>query len=109
MTVYLLEVREELETWPECERRQRAWFTPGEAAAVVQEPELRDLLLQLQDGDRRHCLTPAKANSLVSRQHQDLGGGRQRCLRHDNHGLSCSLDGKVVANAVQKAIRACTG
>ena len=47
VTVYLLEVREELETWPECEQRQRAWFTPAEAAAAVQEPELRDLLLQL--------------------------------------------------------------
>jgi len=50
VTVYLLEVREELEIWPECERRQRAWFTPSEAAAAVQEPELRDLLLQLHDG-----------------------------------------------------------
>jgi 8-oxo-dGTP pyrophosphatase MutT (NUDIX family) len=50
VTVYLLEVREELETWPECERRQRAWFTPLEAAAAVQEPELRALLLQLLDG-----------------------------------------------------------
>jgi 8-oxo-dGTP pyrophosphatase MutT (NUDIX family) len=49
VAVYLLEVREELETWPECERRQRAWFTPAEAAAVVQEPELRALLLGLQD------------------------------------------------------------
>jgi 8-oxo-dGTP pyrophosphatase MutT (NUDIX family) len=48
VSVYLLEVREELETWPECKRRQRAWFTPGEAAAVVQEPELRALLLRLQ-------------------------------------------------------------
>lgn len=49
VTVYLLEVREELETWPECEQRQRAWFTPSDAAAIVQEPELRALLLQLQD------------------------------------------------------------
>lgn len=49
VTVYLLDVREELETWPECERRQRAWFTPRDAAAAVQEPELRELLLQLQD------------------------------------------------------------
>jgi 8-oxo-dGTP pyrophosphatase MutT (NUDIX family) len=48
VSVYLLEVREELAIWPECERRQRAWFTPGEAAAIVQEPELRALLLQLQ-------------------------------------------------------------
>jgi 8-oxo-dGTP pyrophosphatase MutT (NUDIX family) len=49
VTVYLLKVREELATWPECEQRQRAWFTPADAAAVVQEPELRALLLQLQD------------------------------------------------------------
>jgi len=49
VTVYLLEVREELEIWPECEQRQRAWFTPSDAAAIVQEPELRALLLQLQD------------------------------------------------------------
>jgi 8-oxo-dGTP pyrophosphatase MutT (NUDIX family) len=48
VSVYVLEVREELDDWPECERRQRAWFTPGDAAAAVQEPELRDLLLRLQ-------------------------------------------------------------
>jgi 8-oxo-dGTP pyrophosphatase MutT (NUDIX family) len=48
VSVYVLEVREELDDWPESERRQRAWFTPSEAAAAVQEPELRDLLLQLQ-------------------------------------------------------------
>jgi 8-oxo-dGTP pyrophosphatase MutT (NUDIX family) len=46
VAVYLLDVLEELDTWPECEVRQRAWFTPSEAAAVVQEPELRELLLQ---------------------------------------------------------------
>jgi len=49
VAVYLLEVREELETWPECEQRQRAWFTLSDAAAVVQEPELRAILLQLQE------------------------------------------------------------
>jgi 8-oxo-dGTP pyrophosphatase MutT (NUDIX family) len=45
--VYLLDVREELDTWPECERRQRAWFTPSAAAEAVEEPELRQLLLRL--------------------------------------------------------------
>lgn len=49
VSVYLLEVREELETWPECNRRQRAWFTLSDAAAAVREPELRDLLLQVRD------------------------------------------------------------
>jgi 8-oxo-dGTP pyrophosphatase MutT (NUDIX family) len=49
VAVYVIDVREELDDWPECARRQRAWFTPNEAAAAVQEPELRELLLQLQD------------------------------------------------------------
>jgi 8-oxo-dGTP pyrophosphatase MutT (NUDIX family) len=49
VAVYIIDVREELEEWPESELRQRAWFTPSEAAAVVQEPELKDLLLQLQN------------------------------------------------------------
>jgi 8-oxo-dGTP pyrophosphatase MutT (NUDIX family) len=49
VAVYLLEVHEELDTWPECQRRQRAWFTLGDAAAAVYEPELRDLLLQVQE------------------------------------------------------------
>jgi 8-oxo-dGTP pyrophosphatase MutT (NUDIX family) len=48
VSVYLLEVQEELDTWPDCERRRRAWFTLSEAAEAVQEPELRALLLQLQ-------------------------------------------------------------
>ena len=41
-------MKEVLETWPECERRQRAWFTLSDAAAAVHEPELRDLLLQVK-------------------------------------------------------------
>jgi 8-oxo-dGTP pyrophosphatase MutT (NUDIX family) len=48
VSVYLLEVREELDTWPECQRRQRAWFTLADAAEAVREPELRALLLQLK-------------------------------------------------------------
>jgi 8-oxo-dGTP pyrophosphatase MutT (NUDIX family) len=48
VAVYLLEVREQLETWPECDRRQRAWFTLRDAAALVQEPGLRDILLGLR-------------------------------------------------------------
>ncbi|HEX6000788.1 MAG TPA: NUDIX domain-containing protein [Hyphomicrobiaceae bacterium] len=47
VAVYLLEVLEELETWPECTRRRRAWFTLSDAAEAVSEPELRELLLQV--------------------------------------------------------------
>jgi 8-oxo-dGTP pyrophosphatase MutT (NUDIX family) len=48
VAVYLLQVEEELETWPECERRQRAWFTLADAAKQVTEPELRALLLDFK-------------------------------------------------------------
>ena len=48
VTVYRLEVTEELATWPECNERQRSWFTPSEAAAAVTEPELRVLITELQ-------------------------------------------------------------
>jgi 8-oxo-dGTP pyrophosphatase MutT (NUDIX family) len=48
VTVYPLEVREELDTWPECERRQRAWFTLDAAAEAAGDVELRNLLLQLK-------------------------------------------------------------
>jgi 8-oxo-dGTP pyrophosphatase MutT (NUDIX family) len=49
VSVFLLEVREELETWPECKRRQRAWFTLSDAAARVREPELRELILHVEE------------------------------------------------------------
>ena len=44
--VYLLEVVEELVNWPECDQRQRAWFTPTDAATKVDEPELGVLVRQ---------------------------------------------------------------
>lgn len=46
VSVYLLAVTEELADWPEREQRERAWFTPAEAADKVDEPQLRDLLRQ---------------------------------------------------------------
>jgi ADP-ribose pyrophosphatase YjhB (NUDIX family) len=48
VTVYRLDVKEELDTWPECKQRRRAWFTLETAAAAVGEPELRELLLRLK-------------------------------------------------------------
>ena len=48
VTVYRLEVTEELATWPECNERQRCWFTLSEAAAAVTEPELRILITELR-------------------------------------------------------------
>lgn len=48
--VYVLEVTEEAAIWPEAHQRQRNWFAPTTAADLVSEPELRQLLLNLDAG-----------------------------------------------------------
>ncbi len=47
VVVYLLEVTEEVETWPEANERRRAWFDLNEAVEAVAEPELKALLQSL--------------------------------------------------------------
>ncbi|HEX2887726.1 NUDIX hydrolase [Vineibacter terrae] len=42
--VFPLEVTDELERWPETRRRVRSWFTPQDAAARVDEAELKALI-----------------------------------------------------------------
>ena len=42
--VYPFEVRRELSEWPEKGQRQRMWTAPAEAAELVQEPDLAELL-----------------------------------------------------------------
>jgi len=46
--VYLLNVTEILDKWPEGAERERRWFAPDIAAELVQEPELRALLASLE-------------------------------------------------------------
>jgi 8-oxo-dGTP pyrophosphatase MutT (NUDIX family) len=45
VAVFSLHVTQVAEKWPEMRRRTRRWVTPAEAAEMVQEPELRALLL----------------------------------------------------------------
>ena len=45
--VYLLEVEEELDAWPEQDERKRVWVTPAKAAASVDEPELAEIIKTL--------------------------------------------------------------
>lgn len=45
--VYVLEVREEAQTWPEQAERTRAWFSAAEAAELVNEAGLKLLLREL--------------------------------------------------------------
>lgn len=44
VTVFLMQVSETSDTWPECSIRQRRWFTPALAVARVEEAALRDLI-----------------------------------------------------------------
>lgn len=45
MQVYLLEVTHKLDSWPEKAERERRWMTPGEAALMVTEPGLAQILM----------------------------------------------------------------
>lgn len=42
-----LEVEQQMPAWPEQDQRQTRWFAPEEAAAQVNEPELRELIKKL--------------------------------------------------------------
>jgi 8-oxo-dGTP pyrophosphatase MutT (NUDIX family) len=43
--LYRMLVTEEADAWPEKDERERRWFEPEAAAAVVAEPDLAELLL----------------------------------------------------------------
>lgn len=46
---YLFEVERELDEWPEKGQRERRWMTPAEAAGLVTESGLTEILLSLPD------------------------------------------------------------
>ena len=57
--VYLLEVSEEKRAWPEKDQRRREWMTPRDAAVLVAEPGLADILLRVGSGpDARMAKAP---------------------------------------------------
>lgn len=45
--VFMMEVERELDEWPEKGQRERRWMAPAQAALLVQEPGLVELLLHL--------------------------------------------------------------
>ncbi|WP_018634187.1 NUDIX hydrolase [Neomegalonema perideroedes] len=47
--VYAIPVKKLLDDFPEAGRRERRWVTPGAAAGMVHEPELKALLRRLPD------------------------------------------------------------
>lgn len=48
VTVFLLEVSEELTSWQEKKKRQRAWLAPEDAALLIDEPDLATLVKSLK-------------------------------------------------------------
>lgn len=47
--LFPLTVEEERRRWPEMDERERRWFSPGEAASLVDEHELASILGRLPD------------------------------------------------------------
>lgn len=47
--VFLLRVEKQCKKWPEKKERRLAWFTPEEAAQMVREPGLAQLLMRLDE------------------------------------------------------------
>jgi 8-oxo-dGTP pyrophosphatase MutT (NUDIX family) len=44
VTVFVLQVSEVADDWPERDMRQRRWLAPGQAVTMVEEPGLRELI-----------------------------------------------------------------
>jgi hypothetical protein len=63
VTVYLLEVTEQMKQWPESARRQRAWLSPAQAAVLIDEPELASLVRQLKIPQETAPAKPEKAKA----------------------------------------------
>ena len=51
--VFPLEVDHVADKWPERKKRMRAWFSPAEAIARVQEPDLGELIGAFADNPRK--------------------------------------------------------
>lgn len=54
VTLFPLQVEEELDDWPEARQRTRRWFAPEDAADAVFEPDLKALLAAFPEWLRRH-------------------------------------------------------
>ena len=53
--VFPMEVDQVADRWPERKKRKRKWFSPDEAAARVQEPDLRELIAGFGVNPRKYA------------------------------------------------------
>ena len=61
--VYVVEVTSLLDSWPEQDERQRAWFTLEDASNVVSDHELRELLQALTVANFHTSSTDARKSA----------------------------------------------
>jgi 8-oxo-dGTP pyrophosphatase MutT (NUDIX family) len=54
--VFAMEVTEILDLWPEAHQRRRQWFSPQDAAELVNEPELAEIIRAVAAGLSGHAL-----------------------------------------------------
>ncbi|MDV7339461.1 NUDIX hydrolase [Terasakiella sp. A23] len=47
--VFALEVREELDKWPEMDKRTKIWMSPGKAIKSVKEKKLKKILISFSE------------------------------------------------------------
>lgn len=52
VAVFSLHVARESQRWPEKKERRRRWFRPGDAARLVDEPDLAEIIVQFGDNPR---------------------------------------------------------
>jgi len=64
--VFLLRVEKQCKKWPEKKERRLAWFTPDEAALLVKEPGLAQLLLRLKEITRSERSNAKRDRSHIS-------------------------------------------
>ena len=73
VTVYMLPVAEELPPWEEKSKRKRAWLKPGEAAKLIDEPELATLVLRLAELEPGKCVPSGRLPTAAWRGHLEQG------------------------------------
>ncbi|CDP50652.1 NUDIX hydrolase [Paradevosia shaoguanensis] len=61
VTVYAMDVRQELDDWPELEERERRWLSLAEAAGMIHEPHLQRLLRETTGEMLRATARPVEA------------------------------------------------
>jgi phosphohistidine phosphatase len=65
VSVFLLEVHTVLENWPEADVRGREWMAADRAADSVNEPQLRKLILSVQDSLNRERASMISATRII--------------------------------------------